>query len=191
MMLEIRAFLVALATLALGFSGAVKADDWTMLPERSSIGFSGTQTGETFMGRFDRFAVAIVFDPAAPEKAHVKAVVDAGSASTGDKQRDLALAGKDWFNVSMFQDIRFEATGFHHLGGPDYRADGTLSVLGMEKALTLPFSLKIEDGQALMTSEITLDRSEYGIGQGLWSEGKWVGLNVTVSIVIAAERTRP
>ncbi len=169
----------------------VRADTWIVEPDSSKIVFSGTQTGNRFEGQFNTFDADIRFDPSASENAHVRAVIKAGSAITGDTQRDEAMRGKDWFAVSVFPDIVFEATGFRKDGETSYTAAGTLTVLGVEYPFTLPFDLTIKEQTATMNAEFNLNRQDIGIGTGAWSEGKWVGLDVTMKIRVVAKRKAP
>ena len=169
-------------------SSPVLADSWAIRPGESRVAFTGTQTGDPFEGHFKTFDAEITFDPGAPDRAYVRAVIDTASAITGDSQRDEALPGKDWFFVSMFPQAVFEAHGFTPLGGERYQASGTLSLKGVERPVTLPFALQIGGDTAKMTSEFSLLRSDFGVGGGAWAEGKWVGLEVNVSISLTATR---
>lgn len=179
--------MMVLATAA----ASAQADTWTIEPENSEIVFSGTQTGNPFEGRFNAFDADIRFDPSAPENAYVRAVIKTGSAITGDKQRDEAMRSKDWFAVSMFPDIVFEASGFKKTAETSYTAFGILRVLGVEHPFTLPFDLTTNGQTAIMTSHINLDRRDIGVGTGAWSEGKWVGLDVAVDVRIVAKEETP
>lgn len=165
-----------------------QADQWDIEPRESSLKFVGSQTGNAFEGRFERFTADIQFDPATPETAFVRAEIDTASAVTGDTQRDTALPGPEWFFVERFATAVFEAEGFTALGGDRYEAAGTLTIRDISQPLTLPFKLTINGDTASMSSEITLIRSAYGVGTGPWSEGKWVGLEVRLLIDITASR---
>lgn len=167
------------------------AADWRLVATESSIEFGGTQTDVAFSGKFNRFSANISFDPANPDNAFVKAEIDLASAFTNDTQRDSALPQEDWFFVSSFPRAIFEAKGFQPIGDNRYNVAGVLTLRGVEKNITLPIHLKIDDSRAEMKSIITLNRADFGIGSGPWSEGKWVGLDVAVSLHIVAERSAP
>ena len=164
---------------------------WDVIEERSFISFSGTQTGNPFEGQFSVFDVEIEYSPTEPESARVLATIETKSAVTGDSQRDDALPGKDWFNVAAFPNITFSTDGFQQNGVDNFVANGVLTVLGVEHELSLPFALTLADNVAIMDSSVVLNRQLLGIGSGPWSEGKWVGLDVTVKIHIEATRGQP
>ncbi|MEA1834921.1 YceI family protein [Methylobacterium durans] len=162
------------------------AAEWAVDPAKSAIKFSGVQVGATFIGRFERFDAKVDFDPAKPEAGHAVVLVDLASARTGDVQRDEALPQKDWFDLKSANQARFEATRFVDKGHGDYEAVGTLTMLGTSRPLTLPFQLTLDRGQAHATGHVGLVRTDFGVGQGPWASGQWVGLDVGVDIDLVA-----
>lgn len=167
----------------------VLAADWTVDTARSHIGFSGTQTGSPFQGRFDRFSIAVRFDPGHPETTRIVAVIDLASAHTGDPQRDTALPGADWFDVAHGRVARFEADGARRTGPNSYIAQGRLTIRGQTKPVALPFTVRIDGTSAHATGRAHLIRSAFGIGQGQWASGQWVALDVGVDIDVIARAT--
>jgi polyisoprenoid-binding protein YceI len=180
---------------ALGFALTVAtaspalATDWTVQPAQSTLGFSGVQTGAPFRGVFTQWTMQISFDPANLQAAHVKVIIKTASAKTGDTQRDTAMPDPDWFYVTAFPQAVFEATGFTPEGGNEYQTAGTLTIRGISQKVTLPFSLVITGNQAEAKGEISLLRTAYGVGQGNWSSGDWVGLNAGVSFDVVAVKS--
>lgn len=158
---------------------------WTVDKGRSRIEFTGSQTGKEFTGSFSSFDISIVFDPDNLGAARIKATIDMASAKTGDRQRDDALPGKDWFSVASFPSAVFESSDIR-AAGTGYEARGTLSLRGVSKDLTLPFSLDISGDHAVADGSVSLVRSDFGVGQGEFATGEWVGLDVKVAIHIEA-----
>ena len=163
------------------------AAEWTLQPAASTLGFSGTQTGAAFTGTFTQWNAAITYDPAHPEAAHVKITIQTASAHTGDTQRDTALPGTDWFSAKAFPQAVFDATGFTSAGGDKFTTTGTLTIRGVSKKLTLPFTLDLSGKTATATGSLTLTRTDYGVGQGSWSSGDWVGLQAGVNFTLVAQ----
>ncbi|MBE7247579.1 MAG: YceI family protein, partial [Actinomycetospora chiangmaiensis] len=156
--------LIAAALLAATPLVPATAATWTVDPARSTITFTGSQTGQTFSGRFKSFTAQIDFDPASPAAGHALVTVDTGSAVTGDPQKDEALPGADWFDTSGFPKATFEATGFKALGGDKYEAEGILTIRDVKKPLTLPFTLTTSGDTAHAVGEVQLSRSDFGVG---------------------------
>lgn len=161
--------------------------NWTVDKEKSRIEFSGTQTGKSFTGSFSSFDVSIVFDPDNLESSRIKATIDTASAKTGDKQRDDALPTKDWFSAASFPTAVFESSDIR-AAAAGYEANGVLTLRGVSKDLTLPFSLDLSEGRAVADGSVSLIRSDFGVGQGEFATGEWVGLDVKAAIHIEANR---
>lgn len=162
------------------------APAWTVDPTRSTLGFSSTQLGARFDGKFTRYAPDIVFDPGHLNASHIQVTVDLASATTGDAQRDTALPGADWFDISRYPQARFETTAIRGTGAGAYEAVGTLTLRGVTQALTVPLTFDITDNTAHIKGDARLRRTVFGIGQGQWSNGQWVGLDVDIHVDLLA-----
>lgn len=166
------------------------AADWQVDTAKSSLGFSGIQTGKAFEGHLSRYNATISLDPDHLEAAHVVVDVDLGSAETGDRQRDTALPGRDWFDVAQFPRATFSSTEIHKMGENSYDAVGSLNLRGVSKPVRLSFTLNVDGATAHAKGHTTLFRSAFGIGQGPWATGQWVALDVDVSFDIIANSVR-
>ena len=176
---------------ALAIFGAVttaEAATWTVDLGKSKLGFTGQQSGAPFSGRFKTLAAAIDFDPSKPEAGHVAATVDVASATTDDAQKDEAMPGSDWFDAANFAKATFEATGFTSKGPDSYETKGKLTLRGLTKDVTLPFTLTITGDQAHAVGKTKLVRTDFGVGQGSWSSGDTVALDVDVDLDLVATR---
>ncbi|HUO55305.1 MAG TPA: YceI family protein [Rhodoblastus sp.] len=178
------AFAAALAAFAPGPAGAAQ---WKILPG-GALTFSGVQAGDKFSGRFSRFDGAISFDPDKLDEAKITIVVDMASAATGDRQRDAALPGSDWFDVAHFPQARFDSRKVVRAGA-GYEAVGDLTLRGATREIRLPFTLTIDGAKAQAKGHVGLRREMFGIGQGDWASGEWIDLDVGVDFDIKAERT--
>jgi polyisoprenoid-binding protein YceI len=179
-----KALLLPAALLA---AGPACAAGWVMQPAASTLGFSGTQTGKPFSGIFQHWAAQIDYDPAQPQAAHVHIVIDTASAHTGDSQRDSALPDADWLNASAFPQAVFDATGFTPAGSDKFITTGTLTIRGISHKLTMPFTLDVAGSTATAKGQITLLRTDYGVGQGDWASGDWVALDAGVNFTLVAK----
>jgi polyisoprenoid-binding protein YceI len=55
-----------------------------------------------------------------------------------------------------------------------------LEIKGKRHDLDVPFSVQREGGNPIVSGTLTLNRLEYGIGIGEWSNTKWLGGEVNV-----------
>ena len=165
------------------------AADWAVDLPKSHLGFSGVQNGAPFQGSFGKWTAEIAFDPAHPEAGHAKVTIDLASARTGDTQRDGALPQAEWFDVKAFPQASFEATGFVAKGGDAYEAPGKLTIRGIGKDVVLPFTLAVTGDKAAAKGHLSLVRTGFGIGQGVWATGEWVALDVGVDVDLVATKS--
>lgn len=170
-------------------SARADAAIWTVDCSKSRLGFSGTQTGAKFEGKFTKYAATIAFDPEHPETSRISVTVDLASATTGDTQRDTALPGKDWFDVGHFPQARFESTAVRRRGVGSYEATGNLTLHGVARPVVLPFTLDINGSTAHAKGHVEIIRTSFGVGQGPWSSGQWVALEVGIDIDLVAARS--
>ncbi len=184
-------FSAALAALALAtpLTALAHAPSWTLNRAESKLSFTDTQTGKTFKGQFKKFAAVIAFSPSDLAASHIKVTVDLASAVTGNLQRDSAMRDQDWFDIAKSPQAIFTSTQITRLGANTYQAAGTLTLRGIRKKVILPFTVAITGNTAHATGHLVLHRIAYGVGQGPWASGAYVGLNVTVTLdIIATEK---
>lgn len=163
------------------------AGNWQVIEAESHIKFTAEQEGNPFTGQFNKFDAVINFDAANIDDASVIANIDISSIDAGDKDRNGALPGKEWFFVKKFPEAIFQSSDFSKTGENSYAAAGTLSIKEVSQPLTLPFTLNIDNGTADMSGEVTLDRTLWDLGSGTWSTDEWVSTSVRVDVKIKAK----
>lgn len=161
--------------------------NWLVVKADSHVKFTAEQQGKAFTGAFTSFDAIINFKEDAIENANVTATIDMGSVSAGDKDRDGALPGKEWFDVKAFPKAVFQSDDFVKTGENSYEARGTLTMKDKSQPLTLPFTLDIAGAKAEMAGKVTLDRTLWDVGTGAWATDEWVSTDVTVDVKISAE----
>jgi len=114
--------------------------------------------------------------------------IDLASETSDESDFDDGLKGPQGFATAQFPAARFTATGFTHKSGNAYVAIGTLSLHGVTRPVTLPFTLVMTGKAAHMTGTATLIRTDFGIGQGMWAGTDPVAHEVTVSVDLTATR---
>jgi polyisoprenoid-binding protein YceI len=182
---------ISIAFAALAFAVAatpVAAADWAVDKAHSTLGFKGVMEGDAFQGSFRRWDARISFDPKNLAASKVVVTIDTASAFSGNADRDTTMPGADWFAVKQFPTATFTTTRFVALGGDRYQAIGDLSIKGVKKQVTLPFTLAISGPKASMRGALVLDRTAFGIGSGKWKSDEEVGTKVTVLVNLTALR---
>jgi polyisoprenoid-binding protein YceI len=174
--------------LALALPGIAAATDYTVQPASSTLGFSNTFQGESFDGRFGQWTAAISYDAANLASSKFDVEVDLASAKTGDSDRDSALPGSDFFDVAKFPKAHFVTTGFRQVGGKVI-ADGTLTLHGISKPVSLDVTFKPQASGATLDVAGTVKRLDFGVGTGEYADTSVIGgdVKVTAHLQLAAK----
>jgi polyisoprenoid-binding protein YceI len=163
-------------------TASTQATAWSTVAASSSIEFTGTLAGGDFTGQFQRFAAAIAFDPANLAGSRFRVEIETGSADTADADRDVALAGSDFFGASRWPKATYEARQFAATGPGQYQARGKLTIRGIAWDVPVTFSYKAAaDGRsAVLSGRASVRRLDFGVGQGEWQDTKWLGDEVRI-----------
>lgn len=151
--------------------------------EYSHFGYS------TQSGRFDRTSGRIVLDHAALTGS-VDITIDATSIDTGNAKLDEQLQGEDFFDTRHFPTIVFKSTVVRYLGDKVSAVDGSLTVKGITRPLTLkvisfkcmphPLTRKEACGA---DAAATIRRTEFNAGKYAPLVGDDVNLVIAVEAV--------
>ena len=192
--MKLRALAAIAALIFAGGPAWAEAPSWTV-QDSSRVGFIATQGGAPVEGVFETFEAEIRFDPQALDQSRVTVTIDIASVNSESKDRDDTIRSASLFDVATWPNARFEAEGFTQNGDGGYEAAGRLTMRDVTKAVVLPFTLEVtpdsdRPGQlrAAAKGKLTVQRLDYGIGQGLWTDTSVVGNEVVIFIDIQATR---
>src|SRR4051812_25832793 len=136
--------LIALVTNTQAFG----AQHWKVDTAKSKLGFSVGWGGQPFTGVFRSWSADIDFDPNDLAHSHATVNVNVGSEASDDAETDGSVKGAEGFAVSQFPTAVFKVNGFTHKSGDAYVAQGTLSLKGISRPVTLPFTLTLSGNTA-------------------------------------------
>lgn len=180
---------LAIATTLAGFSGgALGADKWVVNSDKSAITFNATQLGAAFDGAFEAFSADIYFSPDDLAGSSVEVLIDIASVNTGNGDRDSQIVSPDWFDAAQWPTAKFATKSFSQIAPGTYEAVADLTIRDVTREVTLPFDLEIDGNAANATGALTINRTDFGVGQGQWSDTSQVGDPVTIKIEITADR---
>ena len=164
----------------------INAHEWTVKHDNTHLEFSGLQNGKPFRGYFERFTADIVFDPNNVQESHVEVVIDMKSAKTGDQLRDSALQQDTWLYTAKYPYAYFVSEVFRRLSHDHYETMAVLTIRGQSQTVFLPFDLSITGDHARMSGMLTINRTDFGIGQGFWASGEIVSLPIRITVHLDA-----
>ena len=171
---------LAVLLLALALPCAAAATDYTIQPASSTLGFSGTFQGASFTGQFGQWTAAISYDAAKLASSKFDVTVTLASVKTGDKDRDGALPGSDFFNVAKFPQAHFVTASFHQ-NGAQVIADGNLTLRGVTKPVSLNVIFKPQGNGATLDVVGTVKRLDFGVGTGDYADTSVIGADVKIN----------
>lgn len=178
---------IAALVLALATAPAMAADSWHIDHDDSVLGFSGTQQGGEFEGRFEAFSAEMRFSPDDLDDSGFEVSIDVGSITTGSRRRDRELPGEDWFAMDRFPEATFLTREIRE-DGDGFEAVGELTIREHTREVVLPFQWTTDGNRATMTGETRIDRTSFGVGQGEWADADAVGHMVTVVVDLRLQR---
>lgn len=164
------------------------AAHWNVDSARSKLGFTVQWSSEPFSAEFRHWSADIDFDPDDLAHAHVVVTVDLASEASDETDFDSGLKGAEGFETSRFPTARFVTKSITAKSPGQYVAAATLTIRGISRNVTLPFSLSISGGTAHMTGTAHVLRTDFGVGQGEWAAPTPVSHDVTVTVDLTATR---
>ncbi len=149
-----------------------RADD-----HNGSVSFEVKQAGAPFRGKFRRFGGEVCLLESRATRIDVW--LDPAAVEAGLPEIDAALKDKDFFAVDRYPRIVYTSHSVEARGSTQL-AHGVLEIKGKGHDLDVSFSLQREGSNPIVSGTLTLNRLEYDIGTGDWSNTKWLGGEVNV-----------
>ena len=154
-----------------------------MILDQSQIEFTVKQMGVPVTGKFKKFDAALDIDLAKPEKSSAAIRIDIGSLATDNDEADAIAVGADWLDKVRAPLAIFQSTSIRALSAGRFEAKGSLSLKSVARPITLQFASSDQaDGKTVITSEFKINRSEFGIGAGVWNQSGVVAEVILVKV---------
>lgn len=167
----------------------VAAADYVQAPG-SSLVFAGSYQGEVFTGRFPDFSTRLTFDPAQLAGSRLDVTIPLASATTANADYDTQLRGPAFFDAGTFTRARYSATRFRALGGNRYAADGTLSLRGLSRPVTLTFTWT-PGARPVLDGKASVKRLDFGVGGGDWADTGLIANAIAISAKVMLQPAEP
>ncbi len=141
----------------------VHAQTLKPLNEKDAVGFVIKNFGINTKGYLDGIKGEIHWNKTTPASSSFSVAVDANTINTGVEARDKHLRKEEYFNVEKYPEISFTSTSVSGTA-PNLTITGNLTMKGVTKAVSFPFTVK-EDGEGfLFEGSFTINRRDYGVG---------------------------
>ena len=176
----LRLFLAAAASVALAPAGAEPASPTRLVADKSQIAFVSKQMGVPVEGTFKKFDAQVAFDPRKPEGGTVALQIDTASASLGVPMSDAELPKAPWFDAAHFPQAVFQSSAIKALGDGRFEMAGKLTIKNVSRQVTVPVTIATAGNLAVATGSFTIQRLDYKVGDGEWTDTSVVGNDVQV-----------
>ena len=167
----------ALALLFAIVSSPAAAQCYSVDAAGGSVSFEVQQAGSPFRGAFRRFGGEVCLEQG--RVARVEVWLEPASVQTGLPEIDAALKEKEFFAVAGYPRVGFASKSVE-VRGDSQLARGALEVKGKRREVEVEFRLREAGGKPAIAGSFALDRLDYGIGTGEWSDTRWLGAEVKV-----------
>ncbi len=168
---------------------ASAAQHWKVDYARSKLGFTVSWSNQPFTAVFRSWKADIDFDPADLAHSRASVTVNLASETSDDSETDDGIKGADGFQVSQFPTALFRVASFTHAFGDRYVATGTLSIKGLSRPITLPFTLTMSGATAHVVGKAVVLRTDFHVGTGEWAKADPVAYEVTVNVDLVASKS--
>lgn len=173
------------------------AGTYTLDPSHSRIGFVARHAMiAKVRGAFNEVSGTATIDGANPAASSLTVTIAAGSVDTRDANRDGHLASPDFFDVATYPTITFVATGFEVVDDETVEVTGDLTIKGVTKPVTIPFTFggaaidPFGNSRIGFDGSVVVNRKEWGLtwNAALEAGGVLVSDKVTLEFEVSAIR---
>jgi len=154
-------------------------DCYTASAADGEVTFHVLQAGAPFIGNFRRFSGEVCFTQ--DRITRIDATLDPASVDTGLPELDANLMKTDFFDVGKYPSVSFVSSSVQSQGDA-HTVRGTLTIKNNKREVEVVLHSQQANGKLSISGSITLDRLQYGIGMGEWTNTKWLGAEVKVDI---------
>ncbi|HEY1871875.1 MAG TPA: YceI family protein [Chitinophagaceae bacterium] len=158
---------------------AVKAQQYHPVDEKSEVRFTVKNFGLNTEGSLVGLKGSIKFNPSDLSTSSFDVSVDVNSINTGIDSRDSHIKKEDYFDVGRYPTVNFVSTGISQ-NQNDYAVTGKLTIKGITKTISFPFTVQNQDNGLLLTGSFIINRKDFNIGESSAVLGNTVNVSLKV-----------
>ena len=142
-----------------------------------SIGFSSDDAG----GIFKDFKGNIAFDEQNPAAGKFDVLVDVASINTGNGLQNKHAKSDEWFDAAKYPQMHYVSRTITR-AGTAYQVVGDLTIHGVTKAQTIPFTFKKTAQGGVFTGSFTVNRNDFKLGKPGGEVGEQIKIDISVPV---------
>lgn len=182
----------ALAPLLLVAGVQAQAATWAIDAAESSVIFKYSYEGTPYEGQFKNVEATFDIDPMNPSSCDISVTIPIANISVGDAETLDYLLDLEMFDVDQYPTATFQAKNCSMGAVDSLNSEGTLTIRDQTHPVSFPFKVEIEvyDGQPRfhLTSEVTIQRLQFGVGQGYWANTSTIPNDVVIVVDVYANQ---
>ncbi|MDP1933021.1 MAG: YceI family protein [Gammaproteobacteria bacterium] len=180
----------ALAPLLLLTTLPAQAADWVLDSATSKVVFQYSYSGTPYQGAFTNIEGTFDIDPANPAACSFTVSINIEDIAIDDAETLSYLLDVEMFDVDQFPTAKFTAEKCRLDSTGAFVSDGMLTIRDQTHPVSFPFNLEVTTAGGKigfhMTSEVTIQRLAFGVGQGYLANTSAIPNDVIVSIDVHA-----
>lgn len=176
----------ALAPLLLASSVSAQAATWVMDPEGSSVVFKYSYSDTPYQGEFKNVTATFEIDPLSPSACKFEVNIPIADLAVDDEETLSYMLDIELFDVDQFPTAKFVADSCTLNSVNSFTAHGEVTIRDVTQPIDFPFQLDIEGNRFRLTSEVTLQRLDFGVGQGYFANTSAIPNAVVVAVDVYA-----
>ena len=187
---------ITTAVAAASFSAMAAGVTYKLDPQHTNVIASWSHFGFSHpSANFGQADGTLVYDEAAPEESSVTVSLPLSGMDTFVPALDEHLKSADFFDAAKFPAATFKSSKVHQLSKGKLTVDGTLTIKGVAKPVTLNVTLNnvgvhpMSKQQSIgFDATATIKRSEFGMGAYAPAVSDEITLRITTEGSVAAAK---
>lgn len=192
--MKTRHLLIPVALILMTLSAHAAPFTWSVDPPHTGIYFDIKHIFSTIRGQFDDFSIALNIDPANIPNSSCSFTVQTDSINTLNATRDTHLKSDEFFDTKAFPTMTFKSTQITAQGGNRYLVEGDLTIHGVTKRITVPFTFLGIKPNPMKSSQVVsgfnanfaINRLDFNVGNGKYYKMGVVDKEVDITISVEA-----
>ena len=162
----------------------VHAATWELDPKESKVVFKYSFEGKPYEGEFKNVKATFDIDPLKPGSCKFTVTIPIKDVHVSSKEVVDYLHDVELFDVDQFPTASFKAEKCSLKSVNSFVSEGTLTIRDQTHPLSFPFKLEVDVAKARfhLTSQVTIQRLKFGVGQGYWANTAAVPNDVVIAV---------
>lgn len=177
----------ALAPLMLAASVSAQAATWEIDPEDSTVIFKYSYSDTPYQGEFNNVQATFEIDPLSPSGCKIDVLIPIIDLDVGDEETESYMFDIELFDVDQFPTATFTADQCELTSVNSFTAKGLLTIRDQTMPIDFPFELSIDGTRFNLTSEVTVQRLDFGVGQGYFANTSAIPNEVAIEVDVYAD----